>query len=228
MTTRANALAVMAKAPVAGQVKTRLQPPLSAEEAAKLARALLVDQLHHLSRLTVADLYLAFTPVHAGKQMKGLAPRVFQLFAQQGGDLGARMSAIFDRLFGSGYKNVIIIGGDLAPLPPQWIEHACAFLESNSKRVVLGPAHDGGYYLVGSNQLVPQIFEGMSWSHKRVLADTRAKLARLGIDYELLPLWFDIDTADDLRYLKIIFASELQQSAPNTHKLLRRLRDPLQ
>jgi uncharacterized protein len=88
---------------------------------------------------------------------------------------------------------------------------------------VLGPSRDGGYYLVGCNQPVPQIFQGMSWSHSAVLAQTRDKLASLKIDYHLLPSWFDIDTPDDLRHLRSVLDSPLEKALPNTLPLLRRL-----
>ena len=95
MPIRANALAIVAKAPLAGTVKTRLLPYLSAEEAAELARSLLLDQLSHLCAIEAADLYVAFTPPHEEALMRRLAPASFQLFSQSEGDLGARMQNIF-------------------------------------------------------------------------------------------------------------------------------------
>ena len=66
------------------------------------------------------------------------------------------------------------------------------------RRVVLGPSRDGGYFLIGMNQPVPEIFSGMTWSHERVLAETTRKLTALAINFSMLPEWFDIDTAEDL------------------------------
>ena len=213
----------MAKAPVAGQVKTRLVPQISPTEAADLSRALLVDQLQHLSGSPGVDLYLAFSPHEARTVMEQLAPAVFQLFPQEGDDLGARMGGVFERLFATGYKRIILIGGDLGPIPFDFLEQAYAFLESERGRVVLGPARDGGYYLVGANQSVPQMFEEMSWSHSRVLAQTRAKLAALEIEHHLLPVWFDVDTLEDLRYLESAL-EPVKEKAANTLKLLQRLK----
>src|SRR5215475_12839158 len=220
----ANALAVMAKAPLPDQVKTRLQPSLTAEEAAALSRSLLVDQLNHLQELTRTDFYLAFASDDAQCLMEKLAPSYFRLFPQQGDDLGSRMAAVFERLFQMGHKNIALIGGDLPPVPLGFFNQAYAFFESSEKRVVLGPSRDGGYYLVGSNQPTPEIFASMSWRHSEVLKETKNRLASLRVDYCLLPLWFDIDTVDDLRYLESVSDNELKEAMRNTTPLLQRLR----
>ena len=213
----------MAKAPVAGQVKTRLLPSFTAEEAAELSRSLLVDQLSHLQALDTADFYFAFAPDDAQLVMEKLAPPCFQLFPQQGDDLGARMASVFERLFRMGHKNIALIGGDLPPVPLGFFDQTYAFLESLKKRVVLGPSRDGGYYLVGCNQLTPEIFQAMRWSHSEVLTETQNKLASLKVDCHLLPLWFDIDTADDLRHLESVSDNALKKAMPNTLLVLRRL-----
>jgi rSAM/selenodomain-associated transferase 1 len=223
MATHAKALAVMAKGPLAGQVKTRLLPALTAQEAAELSRSLLVDQLNQLQDLDATDFYLAFAPDEARLLMKELAPPCFCLLPQQGDDLGARMAAVFGKLSQMDHKNIVLIGGDLPPVPLRYFTEAYAFLEASNQRVVLGPSRDGGYYLVGCNHPAPQIFQGVSWSHNQVLAQTRDKLARLQIDYHLLPPWFDIDTPDDLRYLKSVLDAALEKRMPNTLPLLRRL-----
>ena len=220
---RARALAVMAKAPVAGQVKTRLLPALTAQDAAALSSALLLDQLNHVHGLGMADFYLAYAPDSARLLMERLAPSGFHLFAQQGEDLGARMQSVFARLFAAGYKQIVLIGADLAPVPRNFFEEAYDFLAATGQRVVLGPSRDGGYYLVGCNRLTPEIFQGMTWSHSEVLAQTQVKLSSLKIDYRLLPTWLDIDTPEDMRDLQTVFSSTLENTMPNTLKLLRRL-----
>src|SRR4030095_25044 len=191
MATHANALAVMAKAPLAGQVKTRLLSSFTAEEAAELSRSLLVDQLNHVRELDQTDFYLAFAPDHARLLMEKLAPSCFRLFPQQGDDLGGRMAAVFKRLFQMGHKNIALIGGDLPPVPQGFFEQAYAFLESLKKRVVLGASRDGGYSLL--------------------------------VDSHLLPPWFDIDTAEDLRHLESVSDKALKKAMPNTLLMLQRL-----
>jgi rSAM/selenodomain-associated transferase 1 len=221
---RANALVIMAKAPLAGQVKTRLLPALSAEQAARLAKALLVDQLNHVRQMESADLYLAFAPEEARLLMEQLAPPLFGLFPQQGAELGARMQAVFERLFRAGYRNIVLIGSDLAAVPLRFFDQAYRFLESRQRRVVLGPSRDGGYYLIGLNQPTPELFSEVSWSHDGVLTQTRAKLDRLKIAYELLPSWFDVDTPDDVRALRAALDSaSLAEAMPEAVNLLKDL-----
>jgi rSAM/selenodomain-associated transferase 1 len=223
MATHVNALAVMAKAPLAGQVKTRLLPALTAQDAADISRFLLIDQLNQVQELDATDFYLFFTPNDTLSLLAELAPPRFSLLPQQDGDLGARMAAIFTKLLQTGHKSIILIGGDLPPVPLGYFVEAYAFLESSQKRVVLGPSRDGGYYLVGCNQSTPQIFQDMTWSHSQVLAQTLDKLAGLQIDHHLLPPWFDIDTPDDLRYLESILDAALEKRMPSTLPVLRRL-----
>jgi rSAM/selenodomain-associated transferase 1 len=213
----------MAKAPLAGQVKTRLLPALSAEEAAELARSLLLDQLRQLEKLEAVDRYLVFAPDEGRELMEALAPSCFRLFSQRSDDLGSRMEAIFSQLFAAGHQNIVLIGGDLPPVPLGFFAEAYAFLRSSNQRVVLGPSRDGGYYLVGCNQPIPEIFHDMRWSHPEVLAQTRKKLTALNLDYHLLPSWFDIDTSDDLQYLRSVLDISLVTTMPDTLRLLRRL-----
>ncbi|HEY2918209.1 MAG TPA: DUF2064 domain-containing protein, partial [Candidatus Binatia bacterium] len=106
MATRANALVVMAKAPIGGEVKTRLVPPLSFQEAAELYRSLLLDLLEWVGSFQGADRYVAFSPAAAATLFEQLLPFGFSCFAQRGGDLGERMKNIFDELFGIGHRNV--------------------------------------------------------------------------------------------------------------------------
>jgi len=223
MPTHANALAVMAKEPVAGQVKTRLLPALTADQAAELSRALLVDQLHHLVSLDNAELYLAFAPAEAGAAMAKLAPAPFRLFAQEGDDLGARMTHVFERLRAEGHRNMVLIGSDLPPVPLDYFATAFAALDAAGARVVLGPSRDGGYYLVGMNRLTPKIFAAMTWSHDQVLAQTTARLDDLKIEFEILATWFDVDTIEDLRCLKSQLPPGLIAVMKQTVDLLRRL-----
>jgi len=204
MPTHANALAVMAKAPIAGKVKTRLVPPFTQEQTADLCRALLLDQLEHLSGLTVAELYLVYTPNNAAPLMKQLAPTNFRCIAQRGGDLGERMNFAFSDLWERGHRGVVLIGSDLPALPLSYLETAFGLLVTSTHRVVLGPSRDGGYYLVGMNRPTPEIFQDMGWGDDQVLRVTLEKLSALGIKSALLPQWFDIDRVEDLDRLEVL------------------------
>ena len=202
MATADNALVIMTKAPQSGQSKTRLVPPLSFEEAADLARALLVDQLENLAQFTGARLFIAFTPAKAAGFFTAFEPQGFSCFAQQGESLGERMKHVFQHLFGGGFRNVILIGSELPAVPLKFFELAYDSLDRPAMEVVLGPSVDGGYYLVGMSRWIGEIFEGITWSRDDVLARTLEKLQGLGLNYELLPPWYDIDTREDLRRLQ--------------------------
>ena len=213
----------MTKAPIAGAVKTRLRPFLSAEEAADLARALLLDQLYHLRAMDSADLYVAFTPPRQEALVRRLAPAPFQCFSQSEGDLGVRMDNIFSVLFAKEYKNVVLIGADLPPVPLDYFAQAYDYLDGPQPRVVLGPSCDGGYYLVGLNCPMPAMFENMTWSHDQVFTQTVTRLADRGIETRQLPSWFDVDTPADLQTLMTQLDDPDNISMKNTLALLRRL-----
>ena len=106
----ANALVVMAKAPLVGEVKTRLAPPLSLKEAAELYRCLLLDLLENVRSFEGADLYVAFSPAAAAALFHEITPRDFVCFPQRRGDLGERMASIFEDLFEKSYERAVVIG----------------------------------------------------------------------------------------------------------------------
>jgi rSAM/selenodomain-associated transferase 1 len=202
MVMAANALVILTKVPEPGQSKTRLVPPLSFAEAAELARALLIDQLNNLSKFNTARLFIAFAPPAADTAFfENLATPELSCFPQKGKSLGNRMRYAFQHLFDTGFNNIVLIGSDLPVIPLPFFRQAYDRLEQNEGDVVLGPSEDGGYYLIGMKRLIPDIFEGIAWSRGEVLARTVEKLHRLNRKYELLPLWYDIDRADDLERL---------------------------
>jgi uncharacterized protein len=197
-----NALVILTKAPQPGRSKTRLVPPLSTDEAADLARALLVDQLENLASYDGARLFIAFTPEKTAGFFEGFITQGFTCFPQRGQSLGERMSYAFGHLFADAFQNIILIGSDLPALPLAFFDRAYGLLEKSAADVVLGPSADGGYYLVGMNRLNTTIFDGIGWSRDDVLAQTIQKLAGVGLKYELLPECYDIDTAHDLGRLQ--------------------------
>jgi rSAM/selenodomain-associated transferase 1 len=220
MPTHVDALAVMAKAPDPGMVKTRLVPPLSTTQAAELYRALLLDQLDHLATLPAIDLYVAYTPAAASVRFEELVPRHYRCFPQRSGDLGARMEHCCAELWRRGHSSAILLGSDLPPVPAGIIKQACDSLAPAKSRVVLGPSRDGGYYLIGLNQPMPEIFRGMMWSQPRVLSETVERLSRLGIKACILPEWFDVDTAEDLDRLHRISEPAVRAAMARTRAWL--------
>ena len=223
MPIRGNALAIMAKAPLAGLVKTRLVPPLTQEQAAQLCRALLLDQLENLKAPDSADRFLAYAPDDAEALMRQLGGDDFHYLAQSSGDLGARMNHVFSDLFRCGYRRIVLIGSDLPALPLAILHDAFSRLDGAQRRVVLGPSRDGGYYLVGMNRPTPQVFENMTWSHDRVLTQTTKRLTQLGIAYDLIASWFDVDSLDDLRRLRSLGEPPLHQAMSRTLSYLDQL-----
>ena len=213
----------MAKAPIPGTVKTRLVPPLTSEQATELYSALLLDQLEHLTALDNADLYLAFAPDGAAALVENLVPAAYQCFPQSAGDFGERMEKVLVELWRRGHRDVLLIGGDLPPVPLQSLHRAFAQLAAHPEHVVLGPSRDGGYYLVGMNSPVPAIFSAMSWSHERVLAETTRKLVGLGVDFTLLDEWFDVDAVADIARLRDVTDPAVRRAMKRTLDCVARL-----
>lgn len=196
----ADALVLMAKESVPGAVKTRLAPPLSAQQAAELNRCLLLDLLEDVASFTVVDRYIAFTPESGASWFGDIAPSGFECFPQRGNDLGERMAAIFAKLFASDYKRIVVVGSDLPVFPTGYLSEAFRALETSD--VVLGPTLDCGYCLIGLERFIPELFTNIEWGTANVFERSRARLVQLGIEPVLLPEWFDIDTVDDLKRLK--------------------------
>ncbi len=193
------ALFVMAKDPRAGQVKTRLCPPLSPEVAAGLYRCFLLDVLDLAAGLPGVDPVVAFSPAEAHEEFSRLASGRFRLIPQEGEDLGARLENAFRVLFQQGYDRVAALSTDSPDLPAEYLHEAFARLEAT--RVVLGPCPDGGYYLIGQSTLIPELFRNMPWSTDRVVPETEARIKRMGLTLSYLPRWHDVDTAADLNRL---------------------------
>ena len=210
------ALVVFAKAPIPGQVKTRLCPPLTLDEAATVHGSFVLDTLERTRtavskyRLPV-DRYLACAPSSTLVFFKILEERHgVRLLDQVGDDLGARMHGVFDSLFARGYGRVMIVGTDVPSLPLERYQEAVHLLEGHD--AVLGPAFDGGYFLIGLKKASPSLFRDIPWSTDRVLAQTMEKAVGLGLSIGVLPQWHDIDTIDDLKML--MDASQLDAKKP--------------
>ena len=199
------ALVIFAKAPIPGQVKTRLCPPLTPDEAATLHGSFVLDTLERTKAALTTfklpfDRYLACAPSSTHVFFKVLEERQgVRLMDQVGDDLGARMNQAFDTLFAQGYKSGVIVGTDTPSLPLERYQQTFAALESHD--LVLGPALDGGYYLIGLNRPTPGLFTGIPWSTDQVLALTQKKAGALGLKTALLESWRDIDTISDLEAL---------------------------
>jgi rSAM/selenodomain-associated transferase 1 len=195
------AVAIMAKAPRAGEVKTRLCPPLSAAEAAELYRCFLLDKIEQVRSLCGARPAIAYTPEEGRAFFETAAPD-FLLVPQRGDDLGARLAGTFEALFAQGYVGALAIDSDTPTLPTGLLQEAVDLLAGPPVDVVLGPCEDGGYYLIGLRRLHRELFEGIAWSTDRVFPETVRRADAMGLTVVSLPAWLDIDTPEDLERLR--------------------------
>jgi len=192
---------VFAKAPRAGTVKTRLIPTLGPEGAAAVHRLLATHTVATLSRSRLAPLTLCVTPDVDDPFLRALARRAgMALEAQHGADLGERMAAAL-RHAQAGATRVLLVGTDCPNLDETYLEEALDALDGGAE-VVLGPAQDGGYVLIGLSRPVDgRLFADIDWGTERVLAQTRARLQALGWSYRELPPRWDVDRPEDLARL---------------------------
>lgn len=199
------ALVIFAKAPIPGQVKTRLSPALTEDEAATLHGSFVLDMLER-SRAAATkfklpiDRFLACAPSSSHVFFRIMEARHgVTLLDQQGVDLGARMHHALAGLFAQGYRRICLVGTDVPSLPLTHYRDAVEALTRHD--LVIGPANDGGYYLIGLTQPRPELFADIPWSTDRVMALTRQKAIAAGLKTALLPAWSDVDTIDDLHAL---------------------------
>ena len=194
-------LAIMAKAPRVGAVKTRLCPPLRAPEAAELARCFLLDAVERVRMVAGAQPILAYTPAEAQGQFEDAAPG-FTLIPQRGLDLGERQANLVQDALALGLQAVLIMGTDSPTLPRECLDEAVSLVMAPGVDVVLGPTEDGGYYLIGLRTARPTLFDDMPWSTPAVLGRILERAQRTGLRVACLPTWFDVDTGPDLERLR--------------------------
>jgi len=191
-------LIIFTKEPRPGHVKTRLSPPLSSEGAAQLYHNFLIDILEEMGRVQGVRLALAFSPPEAQDFFQALAPPGMDIFPQEGSDLGERMAQACAWGFKAGYSPVLLRGSDTPDLPATMVSEAREVLAAGHSQVVLGPATDGGYYLVGLTKPQPHLFQGPLWSSGTVLESTLKVARQQNLTVHLLPTWPDIDNFADL------------------------------
>ena len=206
----AESLILFAKPPIAGRVKTRLAASLGREGAARLYACFLRDAAGTARALMEARLGVGLVCEWALEHEESLdefpltdrLPGAFLHRTQTGADIGARMAAALGRCLAFG-RRAVLIGTDFPDLPHEVLIEAFEKLDCGDKpKITLGPAADGGYYLIGMNRFLPEIFTGVPWSTGEVFSRTMEKAAALGVGTALLPEWRDVDEADDLEALK--------------------------
>ncbi len=195
------AVGVLARAPSTGG-KTRLAADVSPQRLADLRGALLADAIDLVARTPGIDPFLFCTPTGdaAVAGVRSLAGPDLPILAQRGEDLGARMCSATEDLLGRGYDAAILIGTDNPLLTPQHIVEACDLLQHDT--IVLGPADDGGYYLIGMRRVQRELFVDVAWGTDSVLTDTLRIADRIGAEARLIRSGYDVDTIADLRRLE--------------------------
>jgi len=216
------AIAVMAKAPVPGRVKTRLVPPLSPDEAMALSGCFLRDVTQNIAQAAAAlpiDAYVAFAPAGSEALLRPVIAAGTSLILADGSPampagverFGRSLLHAAQGLFALGYGSVGLLNADSPTLPTARLTEAARALAAPGDRVVLGPADDGGYYLLAMKAPHDALFRDIDWSTERVAAQTSARAAALGLDIVTLPVWYDVDDEASLRAL----LAELDGAASN-------------
>ena len=191
-------IGLFARAPSAPG-KTRLAPHLTRDRLRALREALLRDALEVVCGADGFEPVVFFTPVGRRTELAAIAPPTMTLVPQVGRDLGERMRRAVDWLLATGsHRCAILVGSDVPLLTSDDLVDAANAMVSGSE-VVLGPAEDGGYYLIGTAGYRPRLFSDISWGSPAVLSQTQARAGELGITPRLLRRIYDIDTIDDLR-----------------------------
>jgi hypothetical protein len=199
-----NVLGLFVKRPAPGEVKTRLAASIGPERAAALYAAFVAD-LADRFRSTADARFLCFAP-HSDESagyFRVVAGDDFKLWPQPDVLLGDRLRAFFDHAFRAGASRAVVIGSDSPLLPAEFV--AQAFDQLADRDCVLGPAIDGGYYLVGMRNKTWPIFDRVEWSTARVFDQTLSRIGACGATLGLLPPWHDVDTVEDLARLKLHF-----------------------
>ncbi len=219
---------VMMKYPEVGGVKARLAQSIGEEAAASLYRAFIQDTLTTVRSLDI-PFHIAVYPPESHEQFAQWLGPSYQFFHQQGMNLGKRLQNGFATMFMNEYQQVIALASDSPDLPIEILQTAVSSLQTN--KVVIGPATDGGYYLIGfSNDFfIPDAFEEISWSTETVFQETLSRIESVTHQVHVLPQWADIDTKSELKEFyetyqmqpsKTLHAMKYLQSNPELLRIL--------
>jgi hypothetical protein len=207
----------MARAPSA-EGKSRLATHFSADRLHALKVALLADTLRALE--TLPDVFIFFTPDDAEQELALLGDLALPRVPQGDGDLGARMLAAMRHLLETlKYDAALLVGSDIPWLTADHAREAIAVLKTRGG-VVLGPADDGGYYLIGMTRPIDGLFKDIAWGTSSVLTDTLRGAERLGVDARLIRSGYDVDTMADLRRSERDLAQAPADACPHLRRWL--------
>jgi rSAM/selenodomain-associated transferase 1 len=199
------ALAIMAKAPRPGKVKTRLAPPLTLEQSAALNICFLRDTAANIASVEGAAGLICYTPIGDEEAFDSLLPDTFSLIPQRGDGFGERLLCAAQDILACGFGAVCLIDSDSPTLPNTSLQAAVHALMQEGDRVVIGGSDDGGYYLIGLKQPHAAVFDRITWSTATVYRETLDRAAEAQLTLVELPLWYDVDDGATL----LILAAEL-------------------
>lgn len=207
------AVSIVCKTPGVGGGKSRLRPLLGAEMAQRLSACFIRDVATALAAIPEAlgrQLYALFSPAGSEAVLRTLLPPPWTLVPRQEASVGIVLQVSSAAFLADGHDCAIMVNGDSPTLPTEFVERAITALREPGDRVVLGPARDGGYYLVGLKRPHPRLFEDIAWSTPEVLACTMRRADELGLSVVMLPMWYDVDEPQDFLQLQ----AELSGQSP--------------
>jgi rSAM/selenodomain-associated transferase 1 len=198
------AIAIICKTPAPGRSKTRLSPPLRPEECAAISSCFIRDLSTTIAELATEGAvsgYAVYTPVGSEPALRELLPPGFALLPQIEGGFGDRLLRATQDLLAAGHRGAILVNSDSPTLPREILRRAADAVAAGNN-VVLSPAHDGGYTLIGLSQPHRRLFEDIPWSTGEVFALTVQRAKELGVPVVTVPGWYDVDDAESLRVLE--------------------------
>jgi hypothetical protein len=193
------AVIIFARLPQKGKVKTRIAKTLGEKFAVDFYKACAENTFNECRKIASnnLDIYIFYADKNDKKLMKNWAGSEFRLFPQSGEDLGKRMLNAFKQVFAEGVRRAILIGTDIPGISSKVISDSLISLCKSD--VVIGPAKDGGYYLIGMNKLYGFLFEKIEWGSGKVFSDTLNRISLHNIERQIVAELYDIDTEEDLK-----------------------------
>lgn len=212
---------VFTKEPKPNFVKTRLTPPLTACQSAEFAESLLIETVDKVSRVRGKIKKILCYFLLSGRNYFKKFSKSWEIQEQEGNNLGERLSNAIEDNFKNNSSPLIVIGSDSPTLPPFFLEMGVSALAK--KKVTIGPAVDGGFYLIGFDRFYPGILKNIRWSSRYAYSDVIANLKKLQIVPYILPRWYDIDNIADFNLL----ANHLNFIPLSKFKKLRKVMDKI-
>ncbi len=203
--TASAAIGIICKAPQPGRAKTRLAAAIGAEAAAALSASFLRDVAVAVAAIPPALGYTGYgvyAPAGAESELRQMLPPSFRLLLQADADLGNVLHAAARDLLSAGHDCALLVNGDSPTLPTRLMAEAISALRRDGDRMVLGPARDGGYYLIGLKRAHRHVFTDIPWGTGAVARLTLARAGEIGLPATLLPEWYDVDDAESLDWLR--------------------------